>query len=128
MKIKLKEDWEDGQKVLIVNGESLDWGLEEESVEIANRSIKNYEDAVSIHSDVMEFFLDSLETVAGFRMNIAQVNLALDEGFTEESESSESESSESESNPDMSGWSSFLDRGLYNLGKLKRFEKCPKST
>lgn len=120
-RVELKEDWEDGQKVLFVDGESLDWGLDEESVEIANKSMKNYDDAVSIHADVMEFLLDSLETVVGFRMNIAQVNLALDEGFAEESESEEQDS-------DMSGWSSFLDRGLYNLGKLKRFEKCPKST
>lgn len=117
--IEFREALEGDQKVIFLDDEMFDWGLDEDSAQMANESIKNDEDARSVHLSVMEFFLESLEAVTGERMNIDQVNKALETGSWEMEEIEDS---------GLSGWASFLNRGLYNLDKLKRFEICPRST
>lgn len=66
----------EGQKVLFVDGELFDWGLDDDSIEMAN----NQKDIKSVHRDIRDHFLDSLGEVVGFRPTMAQVNQAIRTG------------------------------------------------
>jgi hypothetical protein len=120
IEFKFEEHIVEGQKVILLDGEVFDWGLDEDSAEMANSSMKNEKEASVVHEDVMKFFLESLSSVVGFNVSMEQVNKALKEGRMEDGEHL--------GTSNLSEWDAFLDRGLYNLDRLKRFEKCPKST
>ena len=66
----------EGQKVILIDGELFDWGLDDDSIEMAN----NQQDIKSVHRDIRDHFLDSLGEVLGFRPNMAQVNEAIRTG------------------------------------------------
>lgn len=66
----------EGQKVILIDGEVFDWGLDDASIEIANEQ----EDIRSVHMDIRDHLLDSLEEIVGFRPTMAQINKALRTG------------------------------------------------
>jgi hypothetical protein len=66
----------EGQKVIFINGELFDWGLDDASIEMAN----DQEDIRSVHNDIRDHLLDSLSEVLGFRPTMKQINDALRTG------------------------------------------------
>jgi hypothetical protein len=67
----------EGQKAILIDGELFDWGLDDASIKMANEQ----KDIKSVHADIRDHFLDSLEEVIGFRPTMAQVNEALRKGI-----------------------------------------------
>lgn len=75
-KVYFEMGQEDGQKVILIDGEVFDWGLDDESIEQANQ----HSDLRSIHSQIKSHFLESLGEVLGFLPTIGEVNQALKDG------------------------------------------------
>lgn len=73
----------DDQKVILVDGEIFDWGLDEESLEQANKYANNKQTMSAIHADIKNYFLESIAEYLGFKPTIKQINEALKNGFIE---------------------------------------------
>lgn len=67
----------EGQKVILINGELFDWGLDDSSIEMAN----DQKDMKSVHNDIRDHLLDSLSEIVGFRPTMRQINEALRTGI-----------------------------------------------
>jgi hypothetical protein len=73
----------DKQKVIFINGELFDWGLDEESIEQANKYANDKQTISAIHKDVKNYFIDCISEYLGFKPTIKQINKALEKGFIE---------------------------------------------
>jgi hypothetical protein len=80
-KIPLEIKDYEGQKVLFVDGELFDWGIDEEALSLANEQFSNEDAMKAIHTDMRDYFLECLGSVLGFKPTIKQVNLAIKSGF-----------------------------------------------
>lgn len=104
--MKIQE--EDNQKVIVIEGEVFDWGLDEDALKEANDLSENLELMRMIHMDIKEYFLLCIEELTGLRPTIKEIC----EELTGEKLNEMDEDQE---------WISFLDLGLYNLCQLKRY-------
>lgn len=75
-------DTKQNQKVIFVDEEMFDWGIEEEALQEAKKfaagdpSIKK-----AIHGDIKSFFLDSLSEFLGKEVTLKDVNEAIESGY-----------------------------------------------
>ena len=104
--MKIQE--ENNQKVIVIEDEVFDWGLDENALEEANNLADNLDLMRMIHMDIKEYFLLCMEEFTGSKPTIKEVY----EELTSEELKETDEDQE---------WISFLDLGLYNLGQLKRY-------
>ena len=77
-------DTKTSQKVIFVDDELFDWGIEEEALEQARKFSKNDEGIqTAIHGDIQKYFLDSLSEFLGHTITLKEVNEAIENGFIE---------------------------------------------
>ncbi len=84
MKIYFKINEYEGQKVIFINNEIFDWGIEEEALDQANEFASNANALRAIHFDIKNYFLECLEQHIGFKPTIKQVTEALKVGYIED--------------------------------------------
>lgn len=71
----------EGQRILAVDGEAFDWGLDPKQFEKAKFMIKN--DPLmkeSVIGNIQRHFVDSFSEFVGKDMTLAQINEAIQEG------------------------------------------------
>lgn len=73
----------DGQKVIFIDEELFDWGLDEGALERANEFSSNLQTMEAIHLDIKNYFLECLSEQLGFKPTIKQINKALQDGYIE---------------------------------------------
>lgn len=83
MKIPFEISEYEGQKVIFINKEIFDWGIDEEALDQANDFASNANSLKAIHFDIRNYFLECLEEHIGFKMTIKEVNEALKIGYVE---------------------------------------------
>ena len=83
MKINIELKEIHGNKVILIDGEIFDWGLEEESLEQANQYASNEEILKAIQTDIRKYFLECIGEYLGFVPTMKQVNEALKLGYIE---------------------------------------------
>ena len=71
------------QKVLVIDGEVFDWGLDDDSLYQVNQ-FKNEETIKAVHADIKNFFLESLIEFLGFKVTMGDVNKALESGHIDD--------------------------------------------
>ena len=71
----------EGQKVIVIDGEIFDWGIDDDALNQANQYVSNKETMSAIHSDIKNYFLECLSEVLGFEPSIKQINDALELGY-----------------------------------------------
>lgn len=80
-KISIKISTLEGQKVLFINDELFDWGLDEQALLLANEQSSNKQAMRAIHSDIRDYFLECIGSAVGFKPTMKQVNLAIKSGY-----------------------------------------------
>jgi hypothetical protein len=83
VKIRFETAFFEGQKVIAIDGDVFDWGLDEDSLSQANAHASNKEVMKAIHYDIRNYFLDCLSESIGFKPTMKQVNKALELGYIE---------------------------------------------
>ena len=83
MKIKIEIKKLQDNKVIFINDELFDWGIEEDALQQANQYASNDEILKAIHADIKEYFLDCIEQYINFRPTMAQINEGLKIGYIE---------------------------------------------
>lgn len=83
MRISFKIDEHEGQKVIFINNEMFDWGIDENALSQANEFASNPNSLKAIHFDIKNYFLECLEDHIGFEITMKEVNEALKVGYIE---------------------------------------------
>lgn len=73
MKIPFKIQEQNNQKVILINDEVFDWGLDEEALNQANQISSNPNALKAIHFDIKNYFLECLGEYLGFKPTIKKV-------------------------------------------------------
>lgn len=83
MKIHFKIVEYENQKVIFIDDEIFDWGIDEDALNQANEFASNPNALKAIHFDIKNYFLECLEEHIGFKITIGEVNEALKAGYIE---------------------------------------------
>ena len=73
-----------GQSVIVTGGDVFDWGLDDDSIDHANRFSSNKDTMKAIHADIRKYFLESLGEYLGFEVSMKEVNEALRTGYIDD--------------------------------------------
>jgi len=83
MKIPFEIQELDNQKIILINNEVFDWGLDEEALDQANKISSNPNALKAIHFDIKNYFLECIQEYLGFKPTIKQIIESLKVGYIE---------------------------------------------
>lgn len=74
-----------GQKILVVDNEAFDWGLDEDTYQKAKFAIKN--DPLmkeNFIGNIQKYFVDAFSEFVGKEMTLKEINDAIEKGFLDQ--------------------------------------------